>query len=95
MKNIKNLKDLFAFLKDEYSQLDKDEHTGAPKSAIELANQYGLPISGNDIDFAELPTFGGEEPSDTSGVWSWDKNNLLVGTCVDDMEIVSREGCGD
>lgn len=95
MKSIKNLKGLFDFLKDEYNQLEKDGRTGAPNGAIELAKQYGLPISGNDIDFADLPTFGGEEPSDTSGVWSWDKDNLLVGTCVDDMEIVSREECGD
>ena len=38
-----------------------------------------------------LPTFGGVEPADTSGVWSWDADRLLVGTCADDLEIVERE----
>ena len=31
-----------------------------------------------DIDLSDLPTFGGEEPADTRGVWSWDEKNLLV-----------------
>lgn len=48
------------------------------------------------IDMASLPTFGGEEPADTNGVWSWDSNNLLVGSCIgtgqfsDDLKIVRR-----
>ncbi len=43
-------------------------------------------------DFSDLPCFGGEEPSDTENVWSWDERRLLVGTCPDDMEIVPRTG---
>lgn len=39
----------------------------------------------------ELPTFGGDEPDSTFGVWSWDEARLLVGTCVDDLIIVARE----
>lgn len=31
------------------------------------------------VDICELPTFGGNQPSDTSGVWSWDQDHLLVG----------------
>ena len=42
-------------------------------------------------NFGELPRFGGEGPSDTECVWSWDERRLLVGTCPDDMEIVPRE----
>ena len=42
------------------------------------------------IDWSDLPTFGGEEPSDTVGIWSWDPDNMIVGTCEDDIEIVSR-----
>jgi len=38
-----------------------------------------------------LPTFGGEEPANTQGVWSWDKECLIVGTCADDLSIVDRE----
>lgn len=38
----------------------------------------------------ELPTYGGQEPRDTSGVWSWDEKSLLVGRGDGDMTIVSR-----
>ncbi len=38
----------------------------------------------------DLPTFGGEEPACTLGVWSWDETHMLVGTCNDDLEIVER-----
>lgn len=38
----------------------------------------------------EAPTFGGPPPPDTQGVWSWDRSRLLVGTCGDDVEIVTR-----
>lgn len=43
-----------------------------------------------DVDLTSLPTFGGEEPSSTAGVWSWDEEHLLVGTCRDDFRIVPR-----
>lgn len=39
---------------------------------------------------AELPTFGGPEPEDTMGVWSWDESRLIVGE-GDNLEIVTRE----
>ncbi len=37
-----------------------------------------------------LPTFGGDAPADLNEVWSWDENNLLAGSCIDDLEIVPR-----
>lgn len=37
-----------------------------------------------------LPTFGGDAPDDTEGVWSWNETHLIVGTCVSDLEIVER-----
>ena len=43
---------------------------------------------------ADLPVFGGEEPSNTSEIWSWDLNNLLVGTCSEDFRIISRKEWG-
>lgn len=43
-----------------------------------------------DTEMTELPTFGGDEPERTEGVWSWDATHLLVGTCADDMRIVRR-----
>lgn len=44
-----------------------------------------------DDDMADLPTFGGAEPGDTQGVWSWDAARLIVGTCPDDYAIVPRD----
>lgn len=41
---------------------------------------------------SDLPTFGGEAPSDTRGIWSWDAQNLLIGTCAEDLRIVPRSG---
>lgn len=38
----------------------------------------------------ELPTFGGEEPLDTDGIWSWDETRLIVGLCAEDMRIIDR-----
>jgi len=37
-----------------------------------------------------LPTFGGERPSDTAEIWSWDETRLMVGTCIREFEIVDR-----
>jgi hypothetical protein len=44
----------------------------------------------DDLDYSSLPTFGGDEPFDTRGIWSWDETRLLVGTCTDDMKIIDR-----
>lgn len=48
------------------------------------------------IDMTSLPTFGGEEPANMTGVWSWDATHLLVGDdvgtgeFVGDLKIVKR-----
>ena len=44
----------------------------------------------DEINWTDLQTFGGDEPASTAEVWSWDADSLLVGTCADDLEIVSR-----
>jgi len=41
-------------------------------------------------DWADLPTFGGVAPSDTSEIWSWDETHVLVGSCGEDLEIIPR-----
>ena len=41
-------------------------------------------------DWSDLPTFGGEEPRDTSETWSWDETHVLVGSCGEDLEIIPR-----
>lgn len=43
-----------------------------------------------DLDWTDLPTFGGDEPRDTTGIWSWDAECLLIGRCASELEIVSR-----
>ncbi len=64
------------------------------KAALQPANLdelFEAMQTGRVRCFDELPTFGGAEPDDTSGVWSWDATRAIVGTYVDDIEIVSRE----
>ena len=39
---------------------------------------------------SDIPTFGGDEPRDTSETWSWDETHLLVGSCAGDLELVPR-----
>jgi len=39
---------------------------------------------------SDIPTFGGDEPRDTSETWSWDETHLLVGSCGEDLEIIPR-----
>jgi hypothetical protein len=69
-----------------------------PKNLSQYANLDKLyaAIKAGDLDdmpewqWTELPTFGGEEPADTWGVWSWDETRLMVGTHKGDFEIVPR-----
>jgi len=45
------------------------------------------------LDLSSLPTFGGEEPGSTLGVWSWDEEGVLVcdgGTDGRTWEVVPR-----
>lgn len=44
-------------------------------------------------DWDNLPTFGGADIDDTHGVWSWDADRMIVGTCADDLEVVPRQAC--
>lgn len=49
-----------------------------------------LPWAHGERDWTSLPVFGGDEPCDTSGIWSWDETRVITGTCAGDLEIVSR-----
>jgi hypothetical protein len=53
--------------------------------ALMKTNDPRLPL------WDSLPTFGGLEPADTCGVWSWDETRLIVGTCSSDVVIVTRD----
>lgn len=48
----------------------------------------------SDRDMTSLPTFGGDD-IDEEGVWSWDEDRCLIGTCANDMEIVARASLDD
>lgn len=37
------------------------------------------------------PTYGGEPPSTTEGVWSWDRESVLIGYSRDTLQVLSRE----
>ena len=38
----------------------------------------GAPMAHGRLDMTSLPTFGGEEPSNTTGIWSWDATHYLM-----------------
>jgi hypothetical protein len=42
------------------------------------------------LDICMLPTFGGDEPGSTHGVWSWDETRLIIGAGRADFKIVNR-----
>jgi hypothetical protein len=42
-------------------------------------------------DYTSLPVYGGTEPHKTTEIWSWDATRLLVGSCLADFRIISRE----
>lgn len=71
-----------------------DTLTGCPACLAGVDPQYDDDPAHTcgDLDWTSLPTFGGTEPRDTVGVWSWDADNLLVGTCASDLRIEPRNG---
>jgi hypothetical protein len=55
-----------------------------------LASMRSGALSRCGADWADLPNYGGETPSDTMQVWSWDETRLLVGECSDDVTLIHR-----
>jgi len=43
-----------------------------------------------DRVLCDLPTFGGPDPADTSGIWSWDETRLLLTDGQGGFEIRDR-----
>ena len=81
-----NLEELLEFIKAFSTITEYDQW-----AFIELERKYpNMPFVGYELDYSSLPTFGGEEPSETSEIWSWDNDSILVGRSADDMEIISR-----
>ncbi len=52
----------------------------------------GAPMAGGRLDMSSLPTFGGEEPSDTAEIWSWDADSyLMTGDADRPFVVIPRE----
>lgn len=49
------------------------------------------PVKHGELDWSSLPTFGGDDPPDTTGIWSWDTDSFLVGENADSLQIIDRE----
>jgi hypothetical protein len=49
----------------------------------------------NHIDVSSLPTFGGEEPRDTTEIWSWDAEDLMIIGPDGKFVLVFREAWND
>ena len=56
-----------------------------------LILKMALEANPNEYEWDKCPLFGGEEPDDTTGILSWDPTHLLIGTCADDLQIISRQ----
>ena len=50
----------------------------------------GAPLAHGKLDWSSLPLFGGPDVPDPVGIWSWDGERMLVGTCPEDLSIVGR-----
>jgi hypothetical protein len=55
-------------------------NAGSLDELAEVLNEYDDEDTklGEMIDLSSLPSYGGPEPSDTRGIWSWDDRRLLV-----------------
>jgi hypothetical protein len=66
------------------------ENVSLPANSLEELLQLIRADHDNAIDMSSLPTFGGETPEDTMGIWSWDRHRLLVGDGFEDLRIIDR-----
>ena len=48
-----------------------------------------------DVEMSSLPNFGGSEPQDTLGIWSWSAEEILFGEGLNEMQILSRSEYAD
>lgn len=78
--------DAIQAMRDEGLTLNIDEIPDDLDGLL-IAMREGWPSIKN---WDSLPTYGGVDPDDTHGVWSWDASRLIVGSCADDVEIVDR-----
>ena len=76
-----NLTELLVALNTAGDEINRLQADGLDAGG--LIGDYGRSVP-------ECPTFGGDEPEDTAGVWSWDEDRLLVGEGWGSCQIVAR-----
>lgn len=86
-KDIKDATDLAALC--DAANAFRRACVGVAADGYDLDQEHELRARG--VDLTSLKTFGGKEPHDTVGVWSWSENELLVSDENGQMEIVSRD----
>lgn len=64
--------------------------TGVRPTNLETLKALMQADAEGQMEWADLPVFGGEDPVDTLLVWSWDEKHLLMGNCADSLRIVER-----
>lgn len=79
--------------------LEEDHYTVEAIYTLDDLLEYLKESDAEDLDalncWNKIPTFGGDMPDDTTHVWSWDEEHLLIGACSDEYEIVTREEWGE
>jgi hypothetical protein len=60
-------------------------------AAIESYQDKGTRID-EVADLCGLPTYGGDEPVSTIGIWSWDPGRMIVSDYNGNFVIESRDG---
>lgn len=58
-------------------------------AALRAWNASGADLDEAGFDMTALPVFG-DEPTNTSGVWSWDADRIIVGASLDEIRIEAR-----
>jgi hypothetical protein len=76
-----NLSELLVALNAAGDEITRLQQLGLDAGA--LIGDYGRALE-------DCATFGGDEPDDTAGMWSWDDTHLLVGEGWGGLEIVAR-----
>ncbi len=69
--------------------MNTQDRVNACTNLDELLDVLNSMEDSRDVDMTSLPTFGGDEPSNTMGVWSWDATQMIIGT-GSDYQIVDR-----
>jgi len=76
---------------NEEHAMDANEKIQTAASLEDLMDILSeLERNGEVYDSSSLPLFGGPDIEDTSEVWSWDEDSVIVGAGFSDWEIVSR-----